>query len=334
MDKTALYPLLFKDNLHQKVWGGRRINPFKGLTADNEPIGESWEVSAVKGCSSIVANGPFEGISLDELALKYGKDLLGEYAFARGNGEFPVLLKFIDAAENLSIQVHPDDRLAQLRHSCSGKNEMWYIMDAAPDSFLYLGFDKETSAEEYERRVADGTICDILHRQPVKAGDVVYIPAGRVHAICGGIMLAEIQQSSDITYRIFDYNRPGLDGKPRELHTELAKEAISFETIADARIPYTPLTGKPVTLVDCPSFHTELLNLDSPYDCCFDCGLSFHIYMCIDGSIGIVANGSMTNLHQGHSCLIPASISQFTLHPTTKTATLLDVSLTHLCFDM
>ncbi len=204
-----LYPLLFEPNLHSVVWGGNRLRPYKGLEPSDEPIGESWEVSAVPTSTSIVSNGEWSGRDLISVINEHPVEILGRAVSEKYNGQLPLLVKFIDAKHDLSIQVHPNDEMAQREHGMMGKTEMWYIIKADAGSHLYAGFSRRITPGEYYRRIADGTITEVLADHPVKAGDVFYLPAGRVHAICGGILLAEVQQSSDVTYRIYDYNRPG-----------------------------------------------------------------------------------------------------------------------------
>ena len=212
---------------------------------------ESWVLSAVPGSESVVAGGPEAGKTLNEV---YG-------------GQFPLLIKFIDAHRDLSIQVHPNDALALERHGCKGKSEMWYVIGAAEGAHLYSGLAKAVTPEEYGRRVSDGTITEVLADHKVAPGDVFFIPAGRIHSICGGCYLAEIQETSDITYRIYDYNRPGLDGKPRQLHTELAKDVIDYTVADDYRTRYARRANTPVELVNCPQFTTALFELDAPLRC-------------------------------------------------------------------
>lgn len=235
--KNQLYPLVFKPNLHTIVWGGSRLKPWKQMPNNGDPIGESWEVSAVPSSPSIVDNGCWAGMSLIDVINKLPIEFLGRSVAKKYGNKLPLLVKFIDAEKDLSIQVHPDDKMALREHNKSGKTEMWYVIDAKPGSCLYAGFKEQITPEEYKRKVADSTITESLARHEVKAGDVFYILAGRVHAICGGILLAEVQQSSDVTYRFYDYNRVGLDGKPRELHTDLAAEALDFRCMMNiARI--------------------------------------------------------------------------------------------------
>jgi len=322
-----LYPLLFEPNLHTVVWGGNRLRPYKGMEPSTEPIGESWEVSTVSSSVSIVSNGAYAGHSLQHVIEEQGAALLGKAVYERYGNQMPLLVKFIDAADDLSIQVHPNDELARKRHGKNGKTECWYIIDAKPGSYLYAGMKERITPYEYQRRVADGTICEVLAKHKVKPGDVFYLPAGRIHAICGGILLAEVQQSSDVTYRIYDYNRPGLDGKPRELHTELAVDAIDFSVDAtpaygrfqekEYRTIYNEETDRAnpciespyftVRLVDCvDSFHRNLIKYDS-----------FIITMCIEGDceIRIRQTADSLLLRQGHTCLIPASIADYDVVP-------------------
>lgn len=316
---TILYPLLFEDNFHDTVWGGHRLKPLKGLPADDEPVGESWEVSAVPSSTSVVKNGPLKGYNLNRLTQEYGTLMLGKAVFERYHGEFPLLVKFIDAQKDLSIQVHPNDALARERHNCFGKTEMWYVMKAEPGAYLYSGLSEPISRYEYEHRVADGSICEVLGKHEVKAGDVFFIPAGRIHAICGGIMLAEVQQSSDVTYRIFDYNRPGLDGRPRQLHTEQAVGAIDFNIPSEKasvqtgsmaavapqpllagqkadlsvyRTEYEHVLNKPVPLIVNEFFIVKLLKVNRPFHRKLYKYDSFIIYMCLEGDCTIRINST------------------------------------------
>ena len=254
-----LYPMTFKPILKKIIWGGSDICPFKGITPVQEGIGESWELSHVEGNYSVVDN---EGKTLDELIRTYGKQLLGEKVVEQFGSIFPLLIKFIDARDNLSIQVHPDDELAKKRHNSFGKTEMWYVINAAKGAGLYSGFSKQINADEYVKRVEDNTIMDVLQRYEVNPGDVFFLPAGRVHAIGAGCFIAEIQQTSNITYRIYDYDRKGPDGKGRELHTELAKDAIDYTLYPDYRTHYKAHTNATVELAACKYFTTNLLDVD------------------------------------------------------------------------
>ncbi len=322
----TLYPFLFRPNLHSIIWGGNRIPQYKGLAQQQANIGESWEVSAVPSSISIIANGEFENQLLSEIISKYPNEILGESVARQYHNQFPLLAKFIDAKHDLSIQVHPNDEMARMKYGKLGKSEMWYIIDAEPGSFLYAGFNREISLEEYHQRISDGTFCEVLAKHEVKKGDVFYLPAGRVHAICGGIMLAEIQQSSDITYRIFDYNRPGLDGKPRELHTVLAAKALDFHVVDEYRTEYSAEDNRACHVIDSPYFSVRLVNTTKPFHRNLIKYDSFIISMCISGNckIRIRSTGYEIQLQEGNSCLIPAAIADYDIIPESGGVKLLD----------
>lgn len=316
-----LYPLLFENNFHTLVWGGNRLKPMKGLSVDSEPIGESWEISAVPNSKSVVKNGNFAGQTLNELVAKFGAQFVGKSVYERYGDNFPLLIKFIDAAKDLSVQVHPNDKIAMERHGSLGKSELWYIMKAEPNAKIYVGFKTPISLYEYEKRVEDGSICDVLQEHYVHSGDVFYIPAGRVHAICGGIMLAEIQQSSDLTYRIFDYNRPGLDGKPRPLHTELAKEALDLKVYPTYNVAYNSEINKPIPLQVNEIFSIKLLQVNRAFHRKLYKYDSFVIYMCLEGDAKITLRDSnhSVEITEGNSCLIPAAVADFDVVPNNET---------------
>lgn len=327
MNHKEMYPLLFRPNLKTLVWGGHRLQPYKGLKLTDEPIGESWEVSSVPGSESIISNGEYEGLSIDKLIERFGSAILGEKVARQYGHQLPLLMKLIDADRDLSIQVHPNDEMARRVHGKMGKSEMWYVIDAKPGSYLYAGFKQPISSYEYQKRVEDGSITEVLARHEVHSGDVFYLPAGRVHAICGGILLAEVQQSSDVTYRIYDYHRLGMDGKPRELHTELAAQALDYEVLDDYRTQYSESKNKANSVLSCPyfsvrvteipaamngetsSFHRNLLKYDS-----------FIISTCLEGCCKIKSrvNGSEITLRAGNSTLIPASIADFDVIPMSE----------------
>ncbi len=331
-----LYPLQFRENLLKKVWGGQRIKPLKGLPSDDAPIGESWEVSAVEGHESVVSNGPLAGLTLSRLTADYGEQLLGRKVKAMYGQTFPLLLKLIDAREDLSIQVHPDDQLAAARHHTLGKTEMWFVMEADAGAHLYSGFKSQISKYEYSKRVEDGSITDVLMRHEVKRGDVFFIPAGRVHAICGGIMVAEIQQSSDVTYRIFDYNRPGLDGKLRELHTALAEDAIDYKVYSSYLTNYSERVNKPVALTECPYFTVKIHNVTRPFHRKLFKYDSFIIYLCLEGGCTIqpVSDpATAVALQRGGVCLVPACDADLYLVPHDATAKVLEVYIDNKHFN-
>lgn len=329
-----LYPFLFEPNLHTIVWGGHRLIPYKGLQNDssiaadmkNSPIGESWEVSAVPSSTSIISNGRFAGNPLTAIIDQSPEEILGASVAKKYGNKLPLLVKFIDAERDLSIQVHPDDEMAQREHGKMGKTEMWYIIDAKPGSYLYAGFKDKISKYEYKKRVDDGSLCETLAKHEVHPGDVFYLPAGRVHAICGGILLAEVQQSSDVTYRIFDYNRPGMDGKPRELHTELAAEALDYNVEDDYRTRYGDDGNRANHVIDSPFFNVRITELYDPFHRNLIKYDSFIITMCIEGDcrIKVRETGDELILNAGNSCLIPASIADYDVIPLHGKTRILD----------
>lgn len=311
-----MYPYLFQPILKEIIWGGTDIRPFKGMTPTQEKIGESWELSHVDGDFSVVTYGADKGKTIDELIREYGESLLGTGVMKRFGTRFPLLIKFIDARDDLSIQVHPDDALAEKRHHSFGKTEMWYVIKATPDAALYCGFSQPIDADEYVRRVEDNSIMEVLKRYNVTAGDVFFLPAGRVHAIGAGCFIAEIQQTSNITYRIYDYNRKGADGKGRELHTELAKDAIDYTFQSDYRTHYTPQPGAAVELVQCPYFTTRLLETETPMMRDYATLDSFVVYICMAGSVELRDdNGNELTVSQGQTVLFPATTQSVTLKP-------------------
>lgn len=320
------YPLLFEPNLHKVVWGGDRLRPFKGLQPDGEPVGESWEVSVVPSSTSIISNGEWKGRDLSTVIADHAEAILGTAVNEKYGGELPLLVKFIDAKRDLSIQVHPNDAMAQREHGKSGKSEMWYVIKADAGSHLYAGFKKEITPEEYRRRVADGTITEVLADHEVRVGDVFYLPAGRVHAICGGIMLVEVQQSSDITYRIFDYNRPGMDGKPRELHTELAAKALDYRVEQNYRTEYVDKDNRAIQVVDTPCFNVRVMKVTTTFHRNLMKYDSFIISTCLEGdcTIRVRATGDEILLKEGYSTLIPAAIADYDITPLTGSTRLLD----------
>lgn len=323
--RSKLYPLLFEPNLHEIVWGGNKLTAWKGL-AEKDHIGESWEVSCVDSSPSVIANGTWTGYSLNEVIRKHPEAILGREVAKRYDGKLPLLVKFIDARKDLSIQVHPDDEMAKRLHNKNGKSEMWYVLDAEPGAYLYSGFKEELIAEEYKRKVADGTIVESLAKHEVKAGDVFYLPAGRVHAICSGILLAEVQQSSDVTYRIFDYNRPGLDGKPRELHTELAAEALNYQVEKEYRTEYSAESNRANSVIESPYFSVKVTELTKSFHRNLIKYDSFVISMCLKGDckIKVRSTGDEVVLREGYSCLIPAAIADYDVTPLNESSKLLD----------
>lgn len=308
--------MIFEPLLKEIVWGGQDIEPYKGLEETGRSIGESWEISHVEGNFSVVANGSLRGKNLDELMQEYGDALVGASVRRRFGDTFPLLIKFIDARDNLSIQVHPDDTLARERHNSFGKTEMWYVVKASDEAHLYSGFSSASSPEDYVERVKNNTIMEVLQDYKVSAGDVFFLPAGRVHAIGAGCFVAEIQQTSNVTYRIYDYQRLGMDGKPRELHTELAKDAIDYSLEEDYRTHYEPKLDEAVELVSCPYFETNLLELDRAMDRSHRDLDSFVVYMCLEGK-GLLEDesGNKVSFRAGQSILVPREVEQVRLQP-------------------
>ncbi|MBP3203193.1 MAG: class I mannose-6-phosphate isomerase [Bacteroidales bacterium] len=311
-----MYPLKFKPILKTIVWGGEKIAPYKEIQTEQKHIGESWELSGVAGNESVVAEGPLAGKTIAELVHEYKGELVGEHVYANTGDEFPLLIKFIDALTDLSIQVHPNDELAAVRHNGSkGKTEMWYVVDAEPGAHLLSGLTAKITPEEYAQKVADGSIVDVLARHEVHPGDVFFLPAGRIHAICGGCFIAEIQQTSNITYRIWDYGRLGLDGKPREVHTELAKDAIDYTVYDNYRTEYTPQQNEEQEVVSCKYFTTSIYDLTLPYAKDLSELDSFVVVMCLSGSGLLEVDGEEVPVHQGETVLIPASADDLCFVP-------------------
>ena len=327
-----MYPLLFEPNLHTVVWGGNRLRPFKGLEPSDEPVGESWEVSAVPSSTSVISNGEWKGRDLVSVIQEYPEEILGMSVSERYHGQLPLLVKFIDAQKDLSIQVHPNDEMAQREHGKMGKSEMWYIIRADEGAHLYAGFKQEITPSEYQQRVEDGTITEVLADHPVKAGDVFYLPAGRVHAICGGILLAEVQQSSDVTYRIYDYNRPGMDGKPRELHTALAAQALDYHVEENYRTEYSDVGDRAIQIIDSPYFDVRVMEVTTPFHRNLLKYDSFVITMCMEGScrLKVRSTGDVVTLREGHSALVPACVADYDILPLTTSVRLLDAFIDNM----
>jgi len=315
----------FENILKPVLWGGHRLEALKRLPACDEPIGESWELSAVPGRESVVAEGDDKGLTLTQLVERYGADLVGEEVYRSYGNKFPLLIKFIDAKRDLSIQVHPDDALAQRLHGSLGKTEMWYIIQADEGSKILTGFERPMSPEEYERRVADNTIVDVIHATASKPGDVFFIPAGQIHAICAGNLLAEIQQSSDITYRVYDYDRRDADGNPRELHTEQAREALNYQ-VFDSLVDYTAVPEPGVTpLVTCREFDVRRVDFNDGYGLELPPRHSFVVLMCLAGEAVLTAEDMKpVTLRQGETALVPATVNkvEMTGHAQLLTATI------------
>ncbi|MDO4790828.1 MAG: class I mannose-6-phosphate isomerase, partial [Porphyromonas sp.] len=306
----TLYPLTFTPILKEIIWGGQRFEPFKGLPSSGKKIGESWEVSLIPGSISVVNNGSLRGRLLSDLIAEYGSELLGRQVYERYGENFPLLIKYIDAEADLSIQVHPNDEIARQRHQSFGKTEMWYVVDATPEATLKTGFKEAVSPEELVTRAQDGTIAEALASYQVKKGDLFFLPAGRVHAICSGCFVAEIQQSSNITYRIYDYKRKDAEGKERELHTELAKDVVDYSVLDDYRTHYafSPDLSEHKEVVRSPYFATSIVQLRKE-EVVIDLTIrdSFTVCMVVEGEIELEVDGRKALYELGSTILIPAS---------------------------
>ncbi len=322
-----LYPLKFNPILKSIIWGGSDICEFKNITPKQDGIGESWEISAVPGNISVVSEGEAKGTTLQELIQREKGKLVGEKVYAQFGDTFPLLIKFIDARDDLSIQVHPNDELAKERHNSFGKTEMWYVINAAPGAFLYSGFEQKISPDEYVEKVENNTFTDTLKKYHVQAGDVFFLPAGRVHAIGAGCFIAEIQQTSDITYRIFDYNRKDAQGNSRELHTDLAKDAIDYTVSNSYKTEYNKNTNHPVKLVKSDYFITNLLELDVAMTRKYAGLDSFVFLICVAGHCTVNDNkGHSVFLQKGESMLIPADTETVNIIPS-EASTILETYL-------
>lgn len=303
-----MYPLKFRPILKSLIWGGEKIAPYKGITTDQKNIGESWELSGVRGDESVVSEGEYAGRNIADLLSEFKGSLIGKKNYERFGNEFPLLIKFIDAKQDLSIQVHPDDALAMKRHNSKGKTEMWYVVDADEGAHLRSGFAKKVTPAEYEKSVEDNTIIDILADYKVRPGDLFFLPAGRVHSIGAGSFIAEIQQTSNITYRIYDFNRLGADGKPRELHTSLAKDAIDYTVLPDYRSSYSVKKNAETPLISCPYFITSLYELDAPVSRDMSGLDSFMVVICVEGEGSVTdGNGNTVSIRRGETVLLPAT---------------------------
>ncbi|MGQ9846426.1 MAG: type I phosphomannose isomerase catalytic subunit [Bacteroidales bacterium] len=311
-----LYPLTFKPIILERIWGGKKLKTRLGKDIGNiENAGESWEISSIEGLESEVENGFLAGNQLSELIEVYLSDLVGEKVYNQFGIEFPLLIKYIDANDVLSIQVHPNDKLAKERHHAYGKTEMWYVLEAEPDAYIISGFNRDITKEEFLAHLEAGNVETLMNKVPTKPGDVFFIPAGRVHAIGKGVLLAEIQQTSDITYRIFDWNRVDKNGNPRQLHTDEALDAIDFKMTKQVKQAYNEIKNTSVNLVQCPYFTTNLLYLDQPLEREYEFIDSFKILMIIKGKAVFLYQNKEFAFDEGKTVLIPASFEAITILP-------------------
>ncbi|GGD83307.1 mannose-6-phosphate isomerase [Maribacter cobaltidurans] len=320
-----LYPLKFKPILKERLWGGTKLNEVFGKPCTSEITGESWELSTVKGDVSVIANGYLADTTLQELIEKFPNEILGKSVVQRFGTEFPILIKFIDAKQDLSIQLHPNDQLAKERHDSFGKTEMWYIMDADPGAELIVGFNRDVSRVEYEESLKNDSLLELLNYEKVVEGDTFFINTGKIHAIGAGVLLAEIQQTSDVTYRVFDFNRRDKDGNLRELHTDLALDAIDYERKNDFKVDYSKESNSVNTMVECPYFKTNYLNLTESMVQDTLNRDSFTIFMCVDGEAAIENEFGKVNLRRGETTLVPGITEKITIN--TNGAKLLEVTI-------
>jgi mannose-6-phosphate isomerase len=310
--KHHLYPLKFHPILKEKIWGGQKLNKHLNKKSEAPNVGESWEISDVEGDTSIVANGELKGSSLKQLLSTYKDELIGKKNFDVFGEKFPLLIKFIDAKEDLSIQLHPNDELAAKRHNSFGKTEMWYVMQADENANLIVGFNQKVTPDLYLKHLKDKTLTEILNFDKVKEGDTFFIEVGRVHAIGAGVMLAEIQQTSDITYRVYDWDRKDDAGNERELHNDLALDAINFDMENDFKISYQKERNQSNKMVSCLYFTTNFIHVtktvqkENQYD-------SFIIYLCVDGEAIINFEGFSETIKKGETILIPSVLKQFNI---------------------
>lgn len=320
-----MYPLKFKPILKERLWGGTKLRDVLGKPITSEITGESWELSAVDGDVSIVSDGEFSGKTLQELIDTHTSAILGESVYRRFGNDFPILIKFIDAKQDLSIQLHPNDKLAKERHNSFGKTEMWYVMDADEDARLIVGFNRDVQKDEYIESLEAGNLLELLNYENVSAGDTFFINTGKIHAIGAGVLLAEIQQTSDITYRVYDFDRRDKNGNLRELHTEMAVDAIDYNKKDDFKIDYAKTKNAVNTMVDCPYFTTNYLELTDQNSFDLSKRDSFTIYMCVDGTASISNDYGSVTISKGETVLISANTERLTIG--TSGVTLLEVSI-------
>lgn len=318
--KNELYPLQFEPILKERIWGGTKLKELLNKPINSEITGESWEISTVDNDISIVSNGSLKGTSLTKIIEEYPSELLGEKVISKFGKQFPLLFKFLDAKEDLSIQVHPNDALAKKRHNSFGKTEMWYVMQADDEAQLIVGFKNTSSKQEYLKNLEDNTLLELLDSKPVKQGDVFFLETGTVHAIGAGTVIAEIQQTSDITYRLYDFDRVDAMGNKRELHVDLALDAINYE-VTETKKKYSKQENRANEVVNCDYFTTLFIPLNGSMEINRSKD-SFHVYMCVEGSFTFRFGTQVFTYEKGNTVLVPAAINNYTL---VGTASLLEI---------
>lgn len=318
METEAIYPLEFSAQLFYRLWGGHQLKTRLGKKCNHPICGESWEISGLEGNVSVITNGPHQGKGLNELIAEYAEKILGHRVIQRFGKKFPLLIKFIDAQEPLSVQVHPNDALAQKRHNCWGKSEMWYILSAAKNAALTLGFISPITRDDFLNHCQNKTLDSVLKKQKVNKGDVVNIPAGLLHAIGGGILLAEIQQASDVTYRVYDYDRiDAKKGKPRKLHQNEAVDAIDF-SLGDPLIDYETSENSTVSLVESDYFSTHLIHVNGNYSCENASEDAFSVLIGVEGDVVLSYQQKTYSIGLGKTILLPAALGKYCLKGSGK----------------
>lgn len=321
------YPIKFEPILKEKIWGGEKLGTLLNKNSTAKNIGESWEISGIPGNISVVENGPLKGKSLTELLSTYKGELIGKSIYKQFGNDFPLLIKFIDAKTDLSVQLHPNDQLARERHNSFGKTEMWVVMQADKGARLNIGFQKTLDKQEYINALEEGKLVSLLNFAEVQPGDAFFIHTGKVHAIGGGTLLAEIQQTSDVTYRIYDWDRTDDQGNSRELHTGLALDAIDFEKKDDYKLEYEKPVNKSSNIASCPYFTTNYLKVEGLLEKDYSSLDSFVIYMCTQGTCKITLNSSTEVLSKGETLLIPANTKNLSVQ--SEQAELLEIYISN-----
>ncbi|MDR5589056.1 type I phosphomannose isomerase catalytic subunit [Christiangramia sp. SM2212] len=323
-EKFESYGIKFQPILKDKIWGGSKLKTILGKPASPN-AGESWEISTVNGEISVIENGPYSGVKFDDLIAKFQSEILGKMVVEKFGGKFPLLFKYIDAAQNLSVQVHPGDEMAKKFHNSYGKTEMWYIIQADEKAEINVGWKNEITPEQYEEVLQNGTIAEHLNFIKVSEGDSFFIKAGKVHAIGAGVLLAEIQQTSDVTYRVYDWDRVDDKGNGRELHIDKARDAMNFKVLDDHSVKYKSKINESSKLVDCEYFTTNFIAVQGSMQKDYSSMDSFVVYMCVKGEVKISVDGADENLEYGQTILIPAAAKVVELK--SESADILEVSI-------